>query len=260
MDSFYRTHYCFVNLITVVILVCNISHKSAQTNTNYNSLVYTHCANHTSTSFPSALLSPFLQQLVQKSSQSQFFQTHAINDDDDKTAISAQFQCRGDLTPDECHKCVKQLPNISQNLCGETIPARVQLTGCYLHYEHDEMSTTSRMEMLYKTCSETVAVWEGFKTMRDAAFEALLRGVVSGDGYSEIKYERMHVMGQCEGKTGDCECEECVNNAVQIAQDECGYSISAQVYMQTCFVTYTYDDSNKSNYAGNQTTLFIYFF
>ncbi|KAK3012012.1 hypothetical protein RJ639_011143 [Escallonia herrerae] len=65
-----------------------------------------------------------------------------------------------------------------------------------------------------------------------------------------MKYEDMHVMAECEGTLGACECGECVSNAVEVAQDECTDSVSGQIYVDHCFLSYSYGSywtrSNKN--------------
>jgi hypothetical protein len=53
------------------------------------------------------------------------------------------------------------------------------------------------------------------------------------------------MMAQCEGDLGGCECGECVNNAEQIAQEECGESVSGEIYLDKCFISYTFYPDGK---------------
>lgn len=82
--------------------------------------------------------------------------------------------------------------------------------------------------------------------MRDHAFAELESGVVEGnhEGFYEGDYgEKMHAMAQCQGDLlgeNERDCGECVRNAVRLAREECGESISGQVYMDGCFMSYSY--------------------
>jgi len=96
------------------------------------------------------------------------------------------------------------------------------------------------MQMLYKTCGATNAAGRGFEERRDTAFSVMENGVVSGHGFYTASYQSLYVMGQCEGDVGDSDCGECVKNAVQKAQVECGSSISGQVFLHKCFISYSY--------------------
>lgn len=127
---------------------------------------------------------------------------------------------------------------------GRTVPVRIRLSGCYLHYKADG-SQISRLELQHKTCSDSKAASDGFEGVREGAFAAVVRGVMGGNGFCDMSYESMHVTAQCQGNLESCDCGECVANAVQIAQDECGESISGEVYLDSCFMTYSYDGINE---------------
>ncbi|XP_059669069.1 plasmodesmata-located protein 2-like [Cornus florida] len=248
---------CYLQCFTLIFFLCfGLILPSPNTILDYNNLVYKNCVNQTHTDQsnpPPELLSNLFQELIAQSSKSKFFETYI---GDDNAAISGLFQCREDLSNGDCNNCVTKLPELSNTLCGDTIPARVQLSGCYVHYEVDG-SESSGLELLHKTCSESKAVSSGFEELREGAFAALESGVMSGHGFCDMSYESMRVMAQCGGSLGDCECGECVSYAARIALDECGYSLSGQVYLGNCFISYSYyrngmpSDSYKENGTGN---------
>lgn len=99
---------------------------------------------------------------------------------------------------------------------------------------------TLGMEMLYKTCGGTNVAGSGFGERRDTAFSVLESGVVSGHGFYTTSYQSMYVLAQCEGDVGDSDCGECIKSAVQRAQVECGSSISGQIYLNKCSMSYNY--------------------
>lgn len=95
--------------------------------------------------------------------------------------------------------------------------------------------------MLYKTCGGgAIRVGNGFEERRGTAFSVVENGVVSGHGFFATNYQNLYVLGQCEGDVGDSDCGDCVKIAAQKAQVECGDSISGQVYLHKCFVSYSY--------------------
>ncbi|CAN6714726.1 unnamed protein product [Malus baccata var. baccata] len=156
---------------------------SANPNSDYNSLVYTKCANRTFATPPTKLqvrrqtLSSLLQQLTSHSSQSKFYRHAEAGLDNNKAGISGLFQCRQDLGNEECHSC---------------------LHGCYVHYELDGVdSEPFNDRLMHKTCGEDLA--NGV-----AAVE-----VADGGGFCKTGYEAVQVMAQCSGGLGGCECGEC---------------------------------------------------
>uniref|UniRef100_A0A7N0U2X7 Gnk2-homologous domain-containing protein n=1 Tax=Kalanchoe fedtschenkoi TaxID=63787 RepID=A0A7N0U2X7_KALFE len=129
---------------------------------------------------------------------------------------------------------------MTDKLCGKVVAARLQLYGCYMLYEVAGFTQISGLEMLYKTCSATNVAGVGFEERRDMAFQVMSNGVVTNHGFFTTSYEAIYVLGQCEGDVGDNDCGECVKTAIQKAQVECGSSISGQVYLHKCFLSYSY--------------------
>ncbi|RVW20961.1 Cysteine-rich repeat secretory protein 3 [Vitis vinifera] len=111
---------------------------------------------------------------------------------------------------------------------------QIQLYGCYILYEVAGFAQISGMKMLYKTCSATNVAGSGFEERRDTAFHPW-----------------------------KVACE-CVKSAVQRAQVECGSSISGQIYLHKCFISYSYypngvprrssSDSSSSSSSGTRQT------
>lgn len=231
-----------------------------KTNSHYSSLVYNECLNQTfigsTNQSHSQTLSSLFQELLRQSSDSKFFKTVG---GDENLGISALFQCRSDLNNKECYNCVSTLlEHLPNSQCKQALAARIHLDGCYLKYETDGFAddqTTSQQELFHDACSEEKVVGiSGFEGVRDAAFAAMESGVMNDNGFYQMDYEYLHVMAQCEGSLlgGSCDCGECVSTAVQIAQQKCGSSISGQIYLDKCFMSYTYypDGIPGSSYQG----------
>ncbi|XP_050383184.1 plasmodesmata-located protein 2-like [Argentina anserina] len=239
MDSTSAVFLCFATLF--ISSVISISDHSL--------LVYKNCANRTFTTTAPTLTSLF-QELTAHSNQSKFFK-HTESTDDDE--ISGVYQCRGDITNQECHSCVNTLPDISKTMCRESVAARVQLHGCYMRYKLEGVDSdySGKKRLLHKSCGEGGGSINGgvggFEEMRSAAFGVLESGVVSGEGFCKTRYELIDVMAQCEGGLGGCECGECVSSAVQVAEEECGGSLSGEIYLAECFLSFAYHPDDESH-------------
>ncbi|MBA0859649.1 hypothetical protein Goshw_009208 [Gossypium schwendimanii] len=237
----------------IVIILSN-----AETTSDYSTFIFKNCTTNTftdSTKFHSETLSTFFEELVSKSSQEKFYKTTT---GDDNNGISGFFQCRGDLNNNDCYKCITSLPEMLNTLCNKAVSARIQLHGCNVHYEADEfIEERSKFELLHKVCDEKKAVVVEFEEVRDAAFAGVESGVIDGDGYCKENYGLMQVIAQCEGDLGPCDCGECVTAALQIAEEECGTSLSGKVYLDSCFISYGYypdgipDKFNHERKGGN---------
>lgn len=228
---------------------------------DYTTLVYKTCADATQTfnhkSYSQTLNSLF-QNLVTQSSQYKFFKTYeSLNDN---TFISGLFQCRNDISKEDCFTCVTSLPHhISNTLCKDSTSARVQLHGCYIQYYYKteeellDIKTTSEFKnsnMFHKDCGVPIVA---FKELMDDAFFILESGILnSDDGFYTTYYKSVKLMAQCEGDLKSCECRECVSDAVQVVKEECGGSVMAQIYLDKCFISYRYMSGDYGNFVpGN---------
>ena len=212
----------------------------AESAPDYSTLIYKGCSKETFTDpngVYSQSLSALFGSLVSQSTRTKFYKATSGSG---QNSITGLFQCRGDLSNSDCYNCVSRLPVLSDKLCGKTMAARVQLLGCYLLYEVAGFPQISGMQMLYKTCGATNAAGSGFQERRGTAFSVMENGVVSGHGFYATSYQSLYVMGQCEGDVGDSDCGECVKSAVQRAEVECGNSVSGQVFLHKCFISYSY--------------------
>lgn len=229
-------------LFTVYLALFLPSGKSF---TDYSTLVYKNCASETFTDAAykmySHALSSLFDELLAHSSQSKFFKAVA---GDSQTGISGLFQCRGDISDEECYNCVNALSQMSNSLCSQAMAVQVQFVGCYTRYKadgfHESGTTSGTNDLLYKSCGESKEEAGGFLEQRDAAFASLESGVLSNNGYYTTSFDSFEVMAQCEGDLGACDCGKCVSSAVQIAQEECRNADSGEIYLDKCFMSYAY--------------------
>ncbi|GLT99296.1 hypothetical protein SLE2022_167400 [Rubroshorea leprosula] len=230
----------FFLFLSFLALISNLETSPVESAADYTTLVYKGCAKQTftdPTGVYSQTLSALYGTMVSQSMKTRFYKTTTGTT---QTTITGLFQCRGDLSNSDCYNCVSGLPQLATKLCGPTIAARIQLLGCYMLYEVAGFAEVSGMEMLYKTCGGTNRAGSGFEETRDTAFSVLETGVVNGHGFYTTNYQFVYLLGQCEGDVGDSDCGECVKTAVQKAQVECGSSPSGQVYLNKCFISYSY--------------------
>ncbi|RDX81751.1 Cysteine-rich repeat secretory protein 11, partial [Mucuna pruriens] len=223
---------------------------------DYSTLVYKSCASQTFqlSQIYSQTLNSLFQQLIAQSSKLKFFKTtEAVSDD---AAISGLFQCRDDISTEDCFSCVNLLPEMSNALCTDSISARVQLHGCYIHYETEELpgeSETKSSNLLHKDCGEPVVDYTKFKELTEGAFVTLETGILNSNGYYTRNYKSVRLMAQCEGDLNTCDCSNCVSDALQVAQQECATSLSAQIYLDKCFISYAIPPNSVTVYTKLNT-------
>ncbi|XP_021646217.1 plasmodesmata-located protein 1 isoform X2 [Hevea brasiliensis] len=205
---------------------------------DYTNLVFKGCAQQKFQD-PSGIYSQnlknLMESLVSQSSQKSFSTTTS---GDGQNAIVGLYQCRGDLTTPQCYTCVSKIPDMVKKLCGQVIAARVQLNGCYLKYEISGFKQVSETELLFKVCGSTQATGTGFEGMRTAAFDSMVNGLKNG--FYTGNNQTVFVLGQCEGDLSSDDCGNCVKSAVESVKTQCGDSVSGQVYLLKCFISYSY--------------------
>ncbi|XP_073030466.1 plasmodesmata-located protein 2-like [Primulina eburnea] len=255
--DFPRNPLSFFRLFLLISTIFELTPLSKSAD-DYTTLVYKGCANQP-LSDPSGVYSQAISSLygtlIAQSSKAKFFKTTAGTS---QSTINGLFQCSGDLSNVDCYNCVSGLPVLIDKLCGKAIAARVQLSGCYMLYEVAGFQQVSGMQMLYKSCSATNIGGAGFEERRDTALSSLENGMItSSDGFYTASYESVFAVGQCEGDVGASDCVVCVQNAVQRAQVECGSSISGKIYLQKCFISYSYYPNGvpkKSSSSGSSSS------
>lgn len=206
--------------------------------------IYKGCANQKFQD-PSGISSQNLKSLytnlISQSSTTNFYKTTTNGSDPSTTSITGLYQCRGDLSNTDCNTCVSKIPETIEKVCGgDTIAARVQLDGCYLRYEVVGFPPASSTDLLFKQCGSNRATGSGFDDRLESALSQIEKGVGSGKGYYAGEYQSVYVLGQCEGDLGNGECVNCVKTAAENGRSACGSSISGYIYLQQCYISYTY--------------------
>ncbi|CAA6675374.1 unnamed protein product [Spirodela intermedia] len=98
-----------------------------------------------------------------------------------------------------------------------------------------QAAAAARVQMLYKTCGSGGRRRRRVEEKRDTAFANL---------ESRLRY------GTMRGDLSVADCAECVTEAVQKVEVECGGAVSGQMYLDKCYLAYGYS-SNGVPHAGS---------
>ena len=120
-----------------------------------------------------------------------------------------------------------------------------------MRYEIAGFKQVSGTELLYKVCGSIKASGSGFEERRDTAFGMMEKGVEGEDEFYTGTYESVYVLGQCEGDVGGSDCGDCVSTAVQSVKTDCGDSISGQIYLHKCYISYSYYPSGVPSLSSS---------
>ncbi|KMT05745.1 hypothetical protein BVRB_7g166720 [Beta vulgaris subsp. vulgaris] len=240
-------------LLSFSLLLCLSS-----ASTDYTNLIYRGCANQNfpdpSDSYTQTLKTLF-NSLISQSSKTNFSKETA--GEGSQAGIFGLYQCRGDLNSVDCNNCVSQFPKIASKYCGSSsIAVRIQLSGCYMRYEIVGFKQISSTELLYKNCKKGEVKDGSFEVKRENAFQQVESGVTSEGGFYAASYDSVYVLGQCEGDLVGSECGECVKTGLERVKAECGDAVSGQVYLNQCYISYTYYpngvDEEKASSPGTK--------
>ncbi|XP_055809476.1 plasmodesmata-located protein 4-like [Solanum dulcamara] len=102
--------------------------------------------------------------------------------------------------------------------------------------------------MLHKVCSKKRAKSRSFLEEMSYAFAEIVSCGMNENGFCDLSVGKVHVMAQCVGNLGDCDCGACVNKAVQIVHDECSYSLAGEIYLDGCYLSYNYGKNKVSSH------------
>lgn len=214
-----------------------------ETSADLYALIYKGCANQ---SFPGGVAPPSVAALSTtlsaQSASAKFYKTSSSpSAASSSTSVFGLFQCRGDLSASDCAACVSRAMSSWPGVCGASVAARVQLAGCLALYEVSGFPQVSGVQMLFKTCGTGSGGGGDFEMRRDTAFSALEGGVAtSSGGFVATSYQAVYAMAQCEGDLSTGDCSQCVTQAVQHVEVECGGAPSGQVYLDKCYISYSY--------------------
>ncbi|GJN09135.1 hypothetical protein PR202_ga27114 [Eleusine coracana subsp. coracana] len=190
-------------------------------------LIYKGCANQ---SFPGGAVPPSVPALAStlsaQSSSAKFFKTSSSPG---SASVFGLFQCRGDLSGSDCASCVSRAASSWSNVSG--------------------------VQMLFKTCGTGGGGGGDFEVRRDTAFAQLQSGIAtSSGGFVATSYQAVYAMAQCEGDLSTGDCGQCVTQAVQHVEVECGGASSGQVYLDKCYISYSYYPHGVPHGGAGQQT------
>ncbi|KAK7373286.1 hypothetical protein VNO80_06686 [Phaseolus coccineus] len=158
------------------------------------------------------------------------------------------YQCRGDLHPIECSKCVGRSVNQIGLVCPYALGASLQLEGCLIRYEHagdflGKLDTSLR----YKKCSKGVTSDVEFFRRRDD----VLADLQTANGFRVSSSGLVEGFAQCLGDLSISDCSSCLSDAVGKLKTLCGSAAAADVFLGQCYARYWasgyYDESDSSN-------------
>ncbi|XP_061363141.1 plasmodesmata-located protein 8-like [Gastrolobium bilobum] len=158
-------------------------------------------------------------------------------------SIYGIYQCRGDLRPIDCSKCVESSVNQIGLVCPYALGASLQLEGCYLRYEHFDFIGKPDTSLRYRKCSKAVTNDVEFFRRRDDVLADLL----TANGFRVSTSGFVEGFALCLGDLTVADCSSCLAEVVGMLKSICGSAAAADVFLAQCYARYW-----ESGYYGEK--------
>lgn len=149
------------------------------------------------------------------------------------------FQCRGDLSGNDCAQCVSRAVTQLGTLCLDACGGALQLDGCFVKYDNATFLGVEDKTVVLKKCGPSIGYDSDGLTRRDAVLAYL--------GTSDGAFRPFRVSGsgnvqgvaQCVGDLSPSECQDCLSDAVGQLRAECGTSTWGDLFLGKCYARYS---------------------
>ncbi|GKV11182.1 hypothetical protein SLEP1_g22455 [Rubroshorea leprosula] len=164
--------------------------------------------------------------------------------------IYGLFQCRGDLSNNDCGRCVARAVSQVGTLCLDSTGGALQLEGCLVKYDKNAFLGVEDKTVVVKKCGPLIS------SDSDAVLgrrDAVLGYLATGDGtykpYRVGGSGDVQAKAQCVQDLSFGECQDCLSEAVGQLKTLCGNARWGDMYLAKCYVRYS-EGGDHSN--GNQ--------
>ncbi|CAL9757804.1 unnamed protein product [Musa acuminata subsp. burmannicoides] len=198
-------------------------------------------------------LTPLLTSIVSGAAQASY-NSYKSGDDSSGAAAYGLYQCRNDLSSDDCSNCVQSAVSQLNLVCADSLAASLQLEGCFVRYSNEDFLGKSDTTMTYRKCSTSRSDDAEFFRRRDDVLADLQNGV----SYRTSSSGTVQGYAQCLGDLGAADCSACLAQAVGQLKNACGSALAADVYLAQCYARYWASGHYFRSSAGLQSN-FHYF-
>ncbi|KAL9330243.1 hypothetical protein ACSQ67_005246 [Phaseolus vulgaris] len=134
------------------------------------------------------------------------------------------FQCRGDLSNDQCSRCVARAVTQLGTLCYASCGGALQLDGCFVKYDNATFVGVEDKTVVTKKCGPSVGLTSDALTRRDAVLAYLQTSDGTYKTFRTSAYGDFQGVAQCTGDLSPTECQDCLSGAIQRLKTDCGPS------------------------------------
>ncbi|KAF3791047.1 Cysteine-rich repeat secretory protein 15 [Nymphaea thermarum] len=170
---------------------------------------------------------------------------------DSAAPIYGLYQCRGDLSLDDCSNCVRNAIAQLTLVCANAYGGGLQLDGCFVRYQNFDFLGKLDTSMVYSKCSKSSTNDAQFFTRRDD----VLGDLQSGKGFKVSSASSVQGYGQCLGDLSSSDCTPCLATAVDRLKTVCGPAMAGDVYLAKCYARYWAAGYYPDNSPGDSNFL-----
>ncbi|KAG0457149.1 hypothetical protein HPP92_021993 [Vanilla planifolia] len=152
------------------------------------------------------------------------------------SAAYGLYQCRNDLSAEECSACVQSGVEQVGLVCPEAYAAALQLDGCLVRYSNYDFVGKPNVSVAYKKCSSETSggdVGEFFRRR-----DEVLGDLGSGQAFRVSTSGTVQGYAQCMGDLSPGDCAACLAQAVEQLRNACGASLAADMFLEKCCARY----------------------
>lgn len=154
--------------------------------------------------------------------------------------VSGLFQCRGDLQPSDCARCVARAVTQLGTLCIDSCGGALQLDGCLVKYDNATFLGVEDKTVVIKKCGPPVSYDSDSLAGRDAVLASL--GAGDGGPYKTFRTGtsgNLQGVAQCVGDLSPSECTDCLADAIGRLKTECGPAAWGDMFLAKCYVRFS---------------------
>ncbi|KAL6577544.1 hypothetical protein OROMI_009872 [Orobanche minor] len=161
------------------------------------------------------------------------------------------FQCRGDLGSPDCHGCIASAVSRLGASCIGATGGAMQLDGCFVRYDNTSFIGDEDTTVVFNKCGPATAGDTDLLIRKDA----VLTFLTAGGQFSRVAASgKVQGVAQCTQDLSTSECQDCLSEAIQRLQSECGSSPWGNMFLGKCYARYS-----EGEYTSKSGKLIQYF-
>ncbi|CAL8097601.1 unnamed protein product [Prunus armeniaca] len=231
-----------------VFLLATVSFLATPSASAINSFVFGGCSQQKY--LPGSPYESGVNSLLTSLVNSAMFTTYnnfTIPGSSSQDTVYGLFQCRGDLSNNDCAQCVARSVSQLGSLCLNSCGGALQLEGCFIKYDNSTFLGVEDKTVVIKKCGQSIGFDSDVLTRRDAVLGYLGTGDGTYRPYRVSGSGNVQGVAQCVGDLSPSECQDCLSEAIAQLKSGCGPSAWGDMFLAKCYARYSQPGYHSSN-------------